>query len=47
MQETLGPTWMSPELFRIGASSLLNDMLMQIHNERSGRYDAPDYVTVD
>jgi deoxyribose-phosphate aldolase len=47
VQETLGPTWMSPELFRIGASSLLNDVLMQIHKERSGRYDGPDYVTVD
>jgi deoxyribose-phosphate aldolase len=47
LQETLGPAWMSPELFRIGASSLLNDVLMQIHKERSGRYDGPDYVTVD
>ncbi len=45
--ETLGPTWMSPELFRIGASSLLNDVLMQIHKERTGRYDGPDYVTLD
>ena len=35
------------ELFRIGASSLLNDVLMQIHKERSGRYDGPDYVTID
>jgi deoxyribose-phosphate aldolase len=47
VQETLGPTWMSPELFRIGASSLLNDVLMQIHKERTGRYDGPDYVTLD
>ena len=47
LQETLGPAWMSPELFRIGASSLLNDVLMQIHKERSGRYDGPDYVTID
>ena len=47
LQETLGPTWMSPELFRIGASSLLNDVLMQIHKERTGRYDGLDYVTVD
>jgi deoxyribose-phosphate aldolase len=47
VQETLGPEWMSPERFRIGASSLLNDVLMQIHKERSGRYDGPDYVTVD
>ncbi len=47
LQETLGPTWMSPELFRIGASSLLNDVLMQIHKERTGRYDGPDHVTLD
>ena len=47
LQETLGPTWMSPALFRIGASSLLNDVLMQIHKERTGRYDGLDYVTLD
>jgi deoxyribose-phosphate aldolase len=47
VQETLGPEWMTPERFRIGASSLLNDVLMQIHKECSGRYDGPDYVTVD
>ena len=47
LQETLGPEWMSPERFRIGASSLLNDVLMQLHKERTGRYDGPDYVTVD
>ena len=45
--ETLGPTWMSPERFRIGASSLLNDVLMQIHKERTGRYQGPDYFTID
>ena len=43
----VGPTWMSPELFRFGASSLLNDVLMQIHKERTGRYQSPDYFTVD
>ena len=45
--ETLGPEWMRPELFRIGASSLLNDILMQINKERTGRYQGPDYFTID
>jgi deoxyribose-phosphate aldolase len=47
LHETLGSAWMTPDRFRIGASSLLNDVLMQIHKERSGRYDGPDYVTID
>ena len=37
LYETLGPRWMTPDLFRFGASSLLNDVLMQIHKERTGR----------
>jgi deoxyribose-phosphate aldolase len=45
--ETLGPDWMSPDLFRIGASSLLNDVLMQVRKERSGSYQGPDYFTID
>ena len=45
--ETLGAEWMTPDLFRIGASSLLNDVLMQINKERSGRYQGPDYFTID
>ena len=45
--ETLGPRWMHPELFRFGASSLLNDVLMQIRKERTGRYQGPDYFTLD
>jgi len=45
--ETLGPEWMTPERFRIGASSLLNDVLMQINKERTGRYQGPDYFTID
>ncbi len=36
VNETLGPDWMTPDRFRIGASSLLNDVLMQIDNERAG-----------
>jgi deoxyribose-phosphate aldolase len=47
LQETLGPEWMTPERFRIGASSLLNDLLMQIEKERTGRYAGPDHFTVD
>ncbi|MFN8621084.1 MAG: deoxyribose-phosphate aldolase [Chloroflexota bacterium] len=47
LYETLGPRWMTPELFRFGASSLLNDVIQQLHKERTGRYDGPDYVTVD
>jgi deoxyribose-phosphate aldolase len=45
--ETLGPDWMTPDRFRIGASSLLNDVLMQINKERTGRYQGPDYFTID
>ncbi len=47
LYETLGPRWMTPDLFRFGASSLLNDVIQQLHKERSGRYDGPDYVTLD
>src|SRR3954447_3063699 len=47
LYETLGPRWMTPDLFRFGASSLLNDVLMQIRKERTGRYQGPDYFTVD
>ena len=47
VNETLGPDWMTPDRFRIGASTLLNDVLMQIGKERTGRYQGPDYFTVD
>jgi deoxyribose-phosphate aldolase len=47
LYETLGPDWMTPERFRFGASSLLNDVLMQIRKERSGRYSGTDYFTLD
>ena len=47
LYETLGPRWMTPDLFRFGASSLLNDVLMQLRKERTGRYQGPDYFTVD
>jgi deoxyribose-phosphate aldolase len=47
LYETLGPRWMMPDLFRFGASSLLNDVLMQIRKEKTGRYQSPDYFTID
>ena len=47
MHETLGANWMTPDRFRIGASTLLNDVLMQIDKERTGRYQGRDYFTVD
>ena len=39
--------WMTPDLFRFGASSLLNDVLMQVRKERTGRYQSGDYFTID
>ena len=45
--ETLGPDWMTPERLRLGASSLLNDVLMQIDKERTGAYQSGDYFTLD
>ena len=47
LYETLGARWMTPERFRFGASSLLNDILMQIRKERTGRYSGGDYFTLD
>jgi deoxyribose-phosphate aldolase len=47
LYETLGPAWMTPDRFRFGASTLLNDVLMQIRKERTGRYSGADYFTVD
>ena len=47
LHETLGSEWLTPDLYRLGASSLLNDVLMQIRKEKTGRYQGPDYFTVD
>ena len=47
VHETLGTEWLTPDLFRLGASSLLNDVLMQIRKQRTGLYQSPDYFTVD
>ena len=49
-ERTYGPgraRWMTPDYFRFGASSLLNDVLMQIEKERTGRYQGPDHFTLD
>ena len=45
--ETLGPEWLRPERFRLGASSLLNDLLMQRRWLATGRYQRPDDFTID
>jgi deoxyribose-phosphate aldolase len=47
VNETAGPEWLTPDLFRIGASALLNDLLMQRMKLRDGRYSGSNYVTVD
>jgi deoxyribose-phosphate aldolase len=47
VHEVAGAEWLHPDRFRFGASSLLNDLLMQRHKQLSGRYDGPDYVTLD
>jgi deoxyribose-phosphate aldolase len=47
LRETLGEDWMTPELFRLGASRLANDILMQLAKERTGAYQSPDYFSKD
>ncbi|MCP2260475.1 deoxyribose-phosphate aldolase [Streptoalloteichus tenebrarius] len=47
VHEVAGPRWLDPHLFRFGASSLLNDLLMQRRTQLDGHYSGPDYVTVD
>ena len=47
VKETLGDAWLTPDLFRIGASTLANDLLMQLAKESSGRYQSEDYFTKD
>jgi deoxyribose-phosphate aldolase len=47
VSETAGPDWLDPAWFRFGASSLLNDLLLQRQKLASGHYSGPDYVTVD
>lgn len=45
--EVAGEEWLNPHLFRFGASSLLNDVLLQRQKMSTGHYSGPDYVTVD
>ena len=45
--ETVGEQWLQPHLFRFGASSLLNDVLLQRQKLTTGHYSGPDYVTID
>jgi deoxyribose-phosphate aldolase len=47
VNETVGDRWLSPDWFRFGASTLLNDLLMQRSKMATGRYAGPDYVTLD
>jgi len=47
VNETAGEDWLDPDWFRIGASSLLNDLLMQRQKTATGRYAGPDYFTLD
>jgi deoxyribose-phosphate aldolase len=47
LHETLGVDWLTPDLFRFGASTLLNDVLMQIRKQKTGAYQSLDYFTID
>jgi deoxyribose-phosphate aldolase len=47
VKETLGDAWLTPDLFRFGASALLNDVLMQLEKERTGNYQAADDFSKD
>jgi deoxyribose-phosphate aldolase len=47
VNETVGDDWLDPDWFRLGASSLLNDLLMQRAKQATGRYSGPDYFTLD
>jgi deoxyribose-phosphate aldolase len=47
VKETAGEEWLNPDLFRFGASSLLNDVLMQRKKLKTGNYSGSDYVSVD
>jgi deoxyribose-phosphate aldolase len=47
VNETVGEAWLTPDLFRFGASTLLNDLLLQRQRMSSGYYSGPNYVTID
>lgn len=46
VKETLGDAWLSPDWFRFGASSLLNDVLLQLEKQRTGRYHSHRYLSM-
>jgi deoxyribose-phosphate aldolase len=46
VKETLGDDWLTPDLFRIGASTLLNDVLMQVAKTVDGQYQSADYFSL-
>lgn len=47
LNETLGPKWMTNEWFRFGASSLANDIILQLGKENKGAYYSKDYISID
>jgi deoxyribose-phosphate aldolase len=47
VKETLGNDWLTPNLFRFGASSLANDVLMQIIKQSQGNYQSSNYFSLD
>lgn len=47
LNETLGEEWMTPDLYRLGASSVLNDILMQLDKQKTGFYQSSDYYSLD
>jgi deoxyribose-phosphate aldolase len=47
VSETVGEEWLTPDLFRFGASALLNDLVLQHQRMTTGHYSGPDYVTID
>jgi len=46
VKETLGDDWLTPELFRFGASTLVNDVVMQIAKQVEGNYQGADYFSL-
>jgi deoxyribose-phosphate aldolase len=47
VKETLGEGWLHPDRFRVGASTLLDDLLMQLEKEETGHYAGADYIPKD
>jgi deoxyribose-phosphate aldolase len=47
LYETLGNKWMTNEWFRFGASSLANDIVLQLGKEQKGVYYSKDYISID